>query len=149
MSEFKDNNNYITLKYIYIEKRIEIPEEFGFDELKKLFLEKFKTQENENFLFYYTDEDGDQISLNEAGDSYFISAIHYIKKNNEIIYVEKEENEDKKEMRQVEEEENQEEKEENEYEEKNELERENNKSIKLMNSVPPLLENWPKFFGSE
>ena len=140
MSEFKDNNNYITLKYKSIEKKIEIPEEFGFAELQKLFLEKFKRQKNENFLFYYIDEDGDQIALNNVFDSDFIFAIDYIKLNNVIIYVEKEENEDKKEMRQVEEEEDEEEKEENEYGEKNALERENNELIKLMNSTPTIRE---------
>ena len=98
MSEDKDNNNYIILKYNSIEKRIEIPEEIDFDKLQKLFFENFNEQKNEKFelLYIYLDEDGDQVTLNNLSDSDFTVSIEFIKKNNVIINVEKEEINDKK-----------------------------------------------------
>ena len=98
MSEDKDNNNYIILKYNSIEKRIEIPEEIDFDKLQKLFFENFNEQKNETFvlLYIYLDEDGDQVTLNNLSDSDFTVSIEFIKKNNVIINVEKEEINDKK-----------------------------------------------------
>ena len=95
MSTQKD---YVILVYNNIQKKVNIsPDDFNFNQLKNEFLKEFNEDKNKIYTFSYFDND-DEENLLESTDeiSDFTNAIYLIiRKDNPLIYIrEEEENND-------------------------------------------------------
>ena len=60
----------IEIEYNEIKKKIHIPEQFDFNDLKEAFMNEFGEEENKNFIFYYNDEENLECHLNENTDEW-------------------------------------------------------------------------------